>query len=390
LRIADRLSRELAELDRDSQLRSLETPHALDFSSNDYLGLARDARIKQAVAAALASPELAASTGSRLLSGNSERWTALESDFANFAGTEEALYFTSGYLANVGLLASLLEPGDTVFSDSANHASLIDGMRLSKARRVVFPHLDLEFLEKALRAVPADGGKFIVVESVFSMEGDFAPLVELANLADRYDAELIVDEAHAVGVFGAQGRGLVAAAGLSASVLATIFTCGKALAASGAFVCGSETLRNYLINRARTFIFSTALPPYFAAQVRAGFELASRADADRARVIGLANFLRSELRRHRIHVPEGLSPIVPVMLGENERATRVAQRLRAAGFGVRAIRPPTVPQGTARLRLSVTAQHTEVALSELAAEIAASCRDQARRKSDGTTQRVRN
>jgi 8-amino-7-oxononanoate synthase len=390
LRIADRLSRELAELDRDSQLRSLETPHALDFSSNDYLGLACDSRIKQAVAAALASPEMAAATGSRLLSGNSERWMALESDFAKFAGTEAALYFTSGYLANVGLLASLLEPGDTVFSDSANHASLIDGMRLSKARRVVFPHLDLEFLEKALRAVPPEGGKFIVVESVFSMEGDFAPLAELTRLAERYDAELIVDEAHAVGVFGPRGRGLVAAAGLSANALATIFTCGKALAASGAFVCGSETLRNYLINRARNFIFSTALPPYFAAQVRAGFELASRADAERARVIGLANFLRAELRRQGLEVPAGTSPIVPVILGENERAMRVAQRLRAAGFGVRAIRPPTVPEGTARLRLSVTARHTESVLSELAAEIAASCRDQARRKSDGTLNRVRN
>ena len=143
MRISERLSRELAELERESQLRSLETPQVLDFSSNDYLGLASDARIKQAVAAALASAEPAASTGSRLLSGNSERWMALESDFAQFVGAEAALYFTSGYLANVGLLASLLEPGDTVFSDAANHASLIDGMRLAKARRVVFPHLDL-------------------------------------------------------------------------------------------------------------------------------------------------------------------------------------------------------------------------------------------------------
>jgi 8-amino-7-oxononanoate synthase len=370
VRIAERLRRELAELERESQLRSLETSHALDFSSNDYLGLASDARIKQAVAAALASPELAASTGSRLLSGNSERWIALESDFARFAGTEAALYFTSGYLANVGLLASLLGPEDIVFSDSANHASLIDGMRLAKARRVIFPHLDLEFLENALRAAPAAAARFIVVESLFSMEGDLAPLAELANLAERYDAELIVDEAHAVGVFGPQGRGLVAEAGLAGRVLASIFTCGKALASSGAFVCGSETLRSFLINRARTFIFSTALPPYFAEHVRAGFELASRADAERARVISLAQFLRAELRRHGLDVAAGSSPIVPVILGDNERAMRVAQRLRGAGFGVRAIRPPTVPQGTARLRLSITARHTESVLGELAAAIA--------------------
>jgi 8-amino-7-oxononanoate synthase len=370
VRIAERLKRELAELERASQLRLLESPHSLDFSSNDYLGLASDARIKQAVAAALASEELGASTGSRLLSGNSQRWIALESDFARFAGSEAALYFTSGYLANVGLLASVLGVEDTVFSDSANHASLIDGMRLAKARRVVFPHLDLAFLENALRAAPANGGRFIVVESVFSMGGDLAPLAELARLAERYDAELIVDEAHAVGVFGPQGRGLVAEAGLSGRVLAAIFTCGKALASSGAFVCGSETLRKFLINRARTFIFSTALPPYFAAHVRAGYELASRADAERERVLGLAQFLRGELRRGGLEIPAGISPIVPVILGENERAMRVAQRLRAAGFGVRAIRPPTVPQGTARLRISVTARHSESVLGELAAAIA--------------------
>lgn len=390
MQIADRLNRDLAELDRQSQLRSLEPPQSVDCSSNDYLGLACDARIKQAVAAALASSEFVAATGSRLLSGNSERWMALESDFARFAGADAALYFTSGYLANVGLLSSLLQVRDIVFSDSANHASLIDGMRLSKARRVVFPHLDLRFLENALRAAPADGERFIVVESVFSMEGDFAPLAELSRLAERYEAGLIVDEAHAVGVFGPHGRGLVAEAGLSQRVLATIFTCGKALASSGAFVCGSETLRSYMINRARTFIFSTALPPYFAAHVRAGFELASRADAERARVLGLAHFLRAELQREGLEVPAGTSPIVPVILGDNERAMRVAQRLCAAGFGVRAIRPPTVPEGTARLRLSVTARHTESVLSELASGIAAACRDEARRNSDGTMAPVRN
>jgi 8-amino-7-oxononanoate synthase len=217
-----------------------------------------------------------------------------------------------------------------------------------------------------------------VVESLFSMEGDLAPLAELANLAERYDAELIVDEAHAVGVFGPQGRGLVAEAGLAGRVLASIFTCGKALASSGAFVCGSETLRSFLINRARTFIFSTALPPYFAEHVRAGVELASRADAQRVRVISLAHFLRAELRRHGLDVAAGSSPIVPVILGDNERAMRVAQRLRGAGFGVRAIRPPTVPQGTARLRLSITARHTESVLGELAAAIASAASQSSR------------
>ena len=189
---------------------------------------------------ALAGPEPAAATGSRLLSGHSERWSELESDFARWIGAEAALFFTSGYLANLGLLAAVLSPEDAVFSDSANHASLIDGIRLSKARRVVFPHGDLNFLEDALRGDRTAGARFIVVESVFSMEGDRAPLAELAALAERYGAELIVDEAHAIGVFGPGGRGAVAEAGLTGRVFATVCTCGKALASSGAFVCGSR------------------------------------------------------------------------------------------------------------------------------------------------------
>jgi len=381
VRAAERLRRELAELERRSQLRSLELAQALDFSSNDYLGLAIDPRLKQAVAGALAGAEPAAATGSRLLSGHSERWDELESDFARWIGTEAALFFTSGYLANIGLLAAVLSAEDTVFSDGANHASLIDGIRLSKARRVVFPHLDSNFLEDALRAEPATGARFIVVESVFSMEGDRAPLAELAALAERHSADLIVDEAHAIGVFGPGGRGAVAEAGLTSRVFAVVCTCGKALASSGAFVCGSATLRQFLINRARTFIFSTALPPYFAAHVRAGWELAAEADAARARLAANAKVLRDDLRTHDFDLLRSESQIVPVVLGENEKAVAVAEQLRAAGFGVRAIRPPTVAPGTARLRISVTARHSESVLRELAAaiEVAATARRQAAR-----------
>jgi 8-amino-7-oxononanoate synthase len=377
VRIAERLRRELAELERRSQLRSLEVAPDLDFSSNDYLGLSVDPRLKQAVAAALAGEESVAATGSRLLSGHSERWTELESDFAHWIGAESALFFTSGYLANIGLLAAVLSPDDTVFSDSANHASLIDGIRLSKARRVVFPHGDLNFLEDALRNDSATGARFIVVESVFSMDGDRAPLAELAALAERHSAELIVDEAHAVGVFGSGGRGAVAEAGLAGRVLALICPCGKALAASGAFVCGSATLRQFLINRARTFIFSTALPPYFAAHVRAGWELAAHADAERAMLSTNASMLRDDLRARDVDLLGSESQIVPVVLGENERAVAVAEQLRASGFGVRAIRPPTVPAGTSRLRISVTARHTQAALRELAAAIQTAVRTRA-------------
>ncbi len=374
MRAAERLRLELAELERRAQLRSLELAPALDFSSNDYLGLAVDPRLKQAVAGALAGSEPAAATGSRLLSGHSERWNELESDFARWIGAEAALFFTSGYLANIGLLAAILSPEDAVFSDSANHASLIDGIRLSKARRVVFPHLDLNFLEDALRSEPATGARFIVAESVFSMEGDRAPLAELAALAERHGAELIVDEAHAIGVFGPGGRGAVAEADLMSRVFAVVCTCGKALASSGAFVCGSETLRQFLINRARTFIFSTALPPYFAAHVRAGWGLAAEADAERARLAANARMLRDDLRARDFDLLRSESQIVPVVLGENEKAVAVAEQLRAAGFGVRAIRPPTVAPGTARLRISVTARHAETVLRELAAAIEVAAR----------------
>ncbi len=363
-----RILAELSDLESRAELRRLETAGGIDFSSNDYLGLATDPRMKQAILEGVNSSSRIASTGSRLLSGHDEVWNALEHDFARWVGAEAALYFTSGYAANVGLLGALLRPEDIVFSDSANHASLIDGMRLAKSRRVIFPHFDLDFLEEELRRNgSANGARVIVVESIFSMEGDRAPLVDLAELADRYGAELIVDEAHAIGVRGLCGSGCVAEAGLSERVLATVHPCGKALAAAGAFVCGSENLRDFLINRARTFIFSTGLPPYFASQVAAGITLAQEAESERARLIELSACLRGTLRRNGFYIAGIDSQIVPVILGSNDAAVHFAENLRSRGFGVRAIRPPTVPQGSARLRLSLTAKQTENDLACLVA-----------------------
>ncbi|HTC64960.1 MAG TPA: 8-amino-7-oxononanoate synthase [Candidatus Saccharimonadales bacterium] len=366
MNIHQRILAELSELECRAQLRELQMVHGIDFSSNDYLGLATDPRLKQALAEGVEYSARLASTGSRLLSGHSEAWTHVEQDFAHWVGADAALYFTSGYAANIGLLSAILMPGDIVFSDSANHASLIDGIRLSKCTRVIFPHLDLEFLEKELQShASAAGARIIVVESIFSMEGDRAPLAALAALADRYGAELIVDEAHAIGVRGPRGSGCVAEAGLSARVLASVHTCGKALASAGAFVCGSQNLRNFLINRARTFIFNTALPPYFASQVAAGIKFAAEANAERARLVQLSAFLRNELRSNGFYIAENDSQIVPVMLGSNHAAIHFADHVRARGFGVRAIRPPTVPEGRARLRISLTAKHSEDILAEL-------------------------
>ncbi len=367
-RLRERIVAELADLESRSQLRRLETPRSIDLSSNDYLGLAADSRMKQAVLDAVGAGTRIASSGSRLLSGHDEAWTALENNFARWVGTESALYFTSGYAANVGLLSAILRPEDIVFSDSANHASIIDGIRLAKCQRVIFPHLDLGILEEELRRrVSSTGARVIVVESIFSMDGDCSPLVDLAALAERHGAELIVDEAHAIGVRGLAGNGFVAEAGLNTKVLATVHTCGKALAAAGAFVCGSAQLRSFLINRARTFIFNTGLPPYFAAQVSAGMELAAQANEGRAHLANLSGFLRAELKKNGFDTAGSDSHIVPVILGTNDAAVNFATYLQDRGFGVRAIRPPTVPAGSARLRLSLTVKLSQEILAGLIA-----------------------
>lgn len=357
--IEQRMLRDLDSLRQRSQFRSLAIPAGLDLSSNDYLGLATDPRLKSAVAEALAHATKLGATGSRLLSGNSAEWENLERDFADFAGTEAALFFGSGYAANLGLLTSVLKPGDIVFSDALNHASLIDGMRLSGAHKIIYPHRDLQFLESAFREhTDAPGSKLIVTESVFSMEGDVANLDALLALARKYRVEVVLDEAHATGVCGPQGRGIAAASGHERGILAIVHTCGKALGSCGAFVCGSATLKDYLINRARTFIFGTALPPYIAGQILAAVRIARSADAERDHLARIASQLLQELASRGFDCGASTTHIVPVMLGTNEMALHVANELQRAGFDVKAIRPPTVPEGTARIRLSLTSRIT--------------------------------
>jgi 8-amino-7-oxononanoate synthase len=368
------LERELHAFEAQAQLRRLSVLKGVDLCSNDYLGLSHDARLRESLTTALAEGAAVCSTGSRLLSGNARIWEELEAEIAEFMNAEAALYFNSGYAANVGLLSSVIRPDDIVFSDSANHASIIDGLRLAGARKVIFPHLDLDILEAELRKHNTGRPrKFIVVESLFSMDGDRAPLAYVVALASKYGAELIVDEAHATGVLGPEGRGLVAAAGFRArsgeSVLATVHPCGKALAGIGAFVCCSEVLKQYLVNRARPFIFSTALPPYVAAQMRVAISIAASADAERSKLASLSGFLRKLLRDAGFDTGRSDSQIIPVILGDNERAAGFASRLVQAGFGVRAIRPPTVPAGTSRLRLSLNVTLSMATLARFADEL---------------------
>jgi 8-amino-7-oxononanoate synthase len=348
----------------------LSLPQGIDFNSNDYLGLSEDSRLREAVMEGLAAGGRLGSGGSRLLSGNARAWEELEEEFSDFVGTEAALFFTSGYAANIGLLGSVIRKEDLVFSDSANHASIIDGIRYSGAKKVIFPHRDWDFLESELRrSAGAPQEKFIVVESLFSMDGDRSPIGELVNMAERYGAELIVDEAHAVGVLGPQGRGLVAEAGASRRILAAVYPCGKALASAGAFVCGSQALKQFLINRARTFIFNTALPPYFACQIRAAIQAVTEGDVLRNRVRESSCFLREQLQEAGFNTGSSDSHIAPVILGANDLAVGYAEGLAKAGFTVRAIRPPSVPAGMARLRLSVTAKLKQEDLLAFAARI---------------------
>ena len=358
----DSLRGELEEglrgLEARSQRRSLCEIAGVNLCSNDYLGLAEDERLRAAVMEAVREAPRVGGTGSRLLSGHLRVWDEIEQEFAEFAGTEAALYFGSGYAANMGVLTSLLGKSDTVFSDELNHASLIDGIRLSGARKVIYPHLDLDALERALREQAGTSGrKFVVTETVFSMDGDVVPLRDLVALAERFGAGVIVDEAHATGVHGSSGRGISAEAGVaggSGVVVAAIHTCGKALASAGAFVCGSAVLKEHLINHARTFIFSTAMPPYMAGQIRAALRLALGMDARRAKLLSGARRLAAGLRAQGYDTAGSSTQIVPVVVGGNEEALAAAEFLQQQGFAVRAIRPPTVKAGRARLRFSVT------------------------------------
>jgi 8-amino-7-oxononanoate synthase len=358
-----RLESNLRSLDRAGLRRSPRAPNGIDLCSNDYLGLARHPRLKRAMAEAVLE-EGCGSTGSRLLRGERDRFSRVERRFAQFKNVERALYFTSGYLANLAVLSTFAEAGDVIFSDALNHASLIDGARLSRARCFVYPHKDLGALEKLLRE-HGSGQAFVVTESLFSMDGDFAPLRELALLCRENDAALIVDEAHAVGIYGPRGSGLIEDAGVDSDVFASINTAGKALGVAGAFVAGSTTAIEILVQRARQFIFSTAAPPAVAAALDASLDVIEQEPERRATLLGRAAYLRKQLGI------AGRSQIIPIVLGGNESAVRIAQDLQQAGFDVRAIRPPSVPEGTARLRISVNADLSEDVLGRFATALAA-------------------
>jgi 8-amino-7-oxononanoate synthase len=362
----EKLGKGLRGLEQQHQRRSLAEIRGTNFCSNDYLGLSAHPALREAVIRAVQNAPRIGGTGSRLLSGHTEDWSQLEAEFSQFAGTEVSLFFASGYAANMGLLSALVGPDDVVYSDVLNHASLIDGMRLSGARKVIYPHLDLGALEESLRQdAGAPWRRLLITESVFSMNGDLAPLKEMAALAEKYGAAMVVDEAHATAVHGPEGRGLVVGNQIQQHVLATIHTCGKALGSAGAFVCGPAVLKEHLINHARTFIYSTALPPYFAEQIRTALRLARGMQTERQGLLQRADAMIRVLREEGFDTAGSASQIVPVMFGNNEDTLKAAAHLQHEGFAVRAIRPPTVPAGRARVRLSLTALIEEKELHRL-------------------------
>jgi 8-amino-7-oxononanoate synthase len=317
---------------------------SLTFCSNDYLGLARRP----------APPRPSGAGASRLIVGERQEHGDLERATAQWLGVEAALAFSSGYAANVGAVSALAVPGDLVVSDALNHASIIDGCRLSRARVAVIPHLDVGAASAALRN-RTEARAWVVTESYFSMDADSPDLGALRRVCDEAGAALIVDEAHALGIFGRSGRGLCEAAGVVPDAL--IGTLGKGLGAAGAFVAGSTVLIDWLWNRARSFVFSTGLSPVVAAAAAKNITEVAHDDEARARLAANAVALRDGLGRLGL-APLGHGPVVPIVVGDPARAVRAAAELRARGVHVQAVRPPTVPARSARLRLTVTASHS--------------------------------
>jgi 8-amino-7-oxononanoate synthase len=367
--LPERWAEILQQLCRQGRCRELSPRQGIDFASNDYLGYATKERWGSK------SPiDARSGTASRLIAAHPV-WDQVESRLAAWHGAEAALIFPSGYAANEGLISTVIEHQDWVASDQLNHASIIDGLRLAKADCCIFRHQDLNQLEELLRSTMRNSTpkrqRFIVTESLFGMDGDRTPLNEILQLAERYDAYLIVDEAHATGCFGSNGFGRVEAAWRN-RILATIHTGGKALAVPGAYVCCSQLLRDLLINRCRHFIYTTALAPAIGEWWLGLLDRVPGDDASRTVLHRNAASFRSELGRFGIEA-RGSDYIVPIILGDDFCTMRAADLLRGKGLDIRGIRPPSVPDGTARLRISIHADHDETQLRFAAAEIAAAC-----------------
>lgn len=338
----------------------------LAFCSNDYLGLAADPRLAEAMNRGAARYGVG-SGAAHLISGHSKAHHALEEELAEFTGRERALLFSTGYMANLGVISALLGRGDSVFEDRLNHASLIDGGLLSRARFRRYPHSDAGALAGQLESAAA-GRRLVVSDGVFSMDGDVAPIAELASACRARDAWLMIDDAHGIGVLGDKGQGSVAAAGLGQDDVPILMgTLGKALGTSGAFVAGSADLIETLIQQARSYIYTTAMPPAVAEASRASLQIAAAEEWRRERLQGLIARFRHGAEKIGLELMDSQTPIQPVLLGDSKRANRWSEALLREGILVGAIRPPTVPEGSARLRITFSASHSAAQVEALLA-----------------------
>lgn len=367
----DRLEANLRELESRGRLRSLRSRSGIDFTSNDYLGLAESDELRNAAADAIARGVPVGSGGSRLLRGNHPEHEALEAEAAAYFGAETALYFSGGFTANHAVFSTLPQRGDLVVHDELVHASVHEGLRCGRADPVAVAHNDIDAFETAIVRWRSAGGKgqpWLSVESLYSMDGDSPDIAGLMAVADRHDAMLVVDEAHATGVLGPQGRGLAAAFEGRENII-TLHTCGKALGTAGGFILASRAIRDFLVNRARPFIFATAPSPLVAAVTRAALRISRTMPERRERLARLVTFAGDELWRQCNVAPSG-SQILPVIIGADRAAVAVAASLQRRGYDIRAVRPPTVPEGTARLRLALTLNIDETIVADLFAALA--------------------
>ncbi|WP_153111400.1 8-amino-7-oxononanoate synthase [Propionivibrio limicola] len=375
--IWEELEHSLADLDRDGlkrRRRTLEAPcgplacvdgrELISFCSNDYLGLASDPALIDAACAG--AREWGVGSGaSHVVSGHLLPHETLEQRLAAFTGFERALLLTTGYMANLAIVPALVGRGDAVFADKLNHASLIDAVQLSRAEHERYPHGDLAALERLLSASQAKR-KLILTDAVFSMDGDVAPLPELLALAERFDAWLVIDDAHGFGVLGEHGRGSLSHFGIAAHPrILYMGTLGKAAGASGAFIAGSETVIEWLLQRARTYIFTTGSSPIMACALLASLDLIEKGDDRRRHLRDLTTQLRDGLAGTRWQLIPSPTAIQPIIVGDNHEVVRIANALLERGLWVPAIRPPTVPKGSARLRVSLSAAHTSAMVGQL-------------------------
>ncbi|MBS4193279.1 8-amino-7-oxononanoate synthase [Bacillus sp. FJAT-49705] len=327
------------------------------FSSNNYLGLATDIRLRKKAAEGI-SKYGTGTGGSRLITGNFVIHEQLECEIANLKETEAAIVFSSGYLANIGVISSVMKKRDIIFSDAWNHASIIDGCRLSQANTIVYEHADMVDLERKLSQSSGDGKKLIVTDGVFSMDGDIAPLPEIVALAKKYSAYIMVDDAHATGVLGSDGRGTADYFGLKDEIDFTVGTLSKAIGAEGGFVATSSIGKNYLLNNARSFIFQTGLSPSAIEAAREGISIIQNEPERRDQLLKNAQYLHLELEKSGFIVWGGDTPIISLLIGDSHEAIQFSEKLMDEGIFIPAIRPPTVPKGSSRLRITVMATHT--------------------------------